>query len=108
MRDGRKDDLSTSFEPCRCIVQGPPILRDGRSDDLAGNFELNRYGLVVVLHAWREATSSPTLQASWPYFFLITAFNLWYTSAPMIIASLKDDAPVGRIMNSWQAKRFPA
>ena len=26
------------------------------------------------------APSSPTLQASWPYFFLMTPFKLWYTS----------------------------
>ena len=46
--------------------------------------------------------------ASWPYFFLITLFKVWYTSAPMIIASLKVDAPTGRIINSWHANLFPA
>mmetsp|Transcript_43805 Transcript_43805/g.69328 ORF Transcript_43805/g.69328 Transcript_43805/m.69328 type:complete len:205 (-) Transcript_43805:1323-1937(-) len=35
-------------------------------------------------------------------------FNVWYTSAPMIMASLKLVAPVGMIMNSWQASLFPA
>mmetsp|Transcript_21344 Transcript_21344/g.49581 ORF Transcript_21344/g.49581 Transcript_21344/m.49581 type:complete len:235 (-) Transcript_21344:3154-3858(-) len=52
--------------------------------------------------------SSPTLQASCPYFFFSTDFNVWYTSAPMFIASRNVVAPTGRIMNSWQAKRFPA
>mmetsp|Transcript_33191 Transcript_33191/g.99991 ORF Transcript_33191/g.99991 Transcript_33191/m.99991 type:complete len:436 (+) Transcript_33191:828-2135(+) len=52
--------------------------------------------------------SSPTLQASWPYFFLMTPFNVWYTSAPISMAFLKEVAPVGRIMNSWHAKRLPA
>merc|ERR1719401_758918 len=52
--------------------------------------------------------SSPTLQASWPYFFLMTPLRVWYTSAPASMASLKDLAPTGKIMNSWQARRFPA
>ena len=50
--------------------------------------------------------------ASWPYFFLMTLFRLWYTSAPMIIASLKLAAPTGRIMNSsrpggWAPRKPP-
>merc|ERR1712100_233428 len=52
--------------------------------------------------------SSPTLQASWPYFFFVTALRLWYTSAPICIASLKELAPTGKIMNSWHARRLPA
>mmetsp|Transcript_70220 Transcript_70220/g.146958 ORF Transcript_70220/g.146958 Transcript_70220/m.146958 type:complete len:236 (+) Transcript_70220:647-1354(+) len=52
--------------------------------------------------------SSPTLQASCPYFFLITPLRVWYTSVPMAIASLKLEAPTGRIMNSWHARRLPA
>ncbi|KAG6545647.1 hypothetical protein Mapa_012832 [Marchantia paleacea] len=52
--------------------------------------------------------SSPTLVASCPYFFLITDFKLWYTSLPICIASLKDEAPVGRIMNSCMASLLPA
>ena len=52
--------------------------------------------------------SSPTLHASWPYLALMTDFKVWYTSHPMIIASVNDFAPIGRIMNSWNARRLPA
>ncbi|TYZ50755.1 hypothetical protein PybrP1_012183 [[Pythium] brassicae (nom. inval.)] len=52
--------------------------------------------------------SSPTFVASWPYFFLITALRWWYTSQPMTMASENDAAPVGRIMNSWNASLLPA
>jgi hypothetical protein len=34
---------------------------------------------------------------------LMTLFRWWYTSQPMTMASEKDAAPVGRIMNSWNA-----
>lgn len=52
--------------------------------------------------------SSPTLVASFPYFSLMTFFRLWYTSAPMRMASVKFAAPTGRIMNSCMASLLPA
>mmetsp|Transcript_27075 Transcript_27075/g.65322 ORF Transcript_27075/g.65322 Transcript_27075/m.65322 type:complete len:213 (-) Transcript_27075:181-819(-) len=52
--------------------------------------------------------SSPTLHASCPYFFLITAFRWWYTSEPIFMASVKLSAPTGRIMNSCIASLLPA
>lgn len=52
--------------------------------------------------------SSPTLHASCPYFFLMTFLRLWYTSEPIFIASVKEAAPTGRIMNSCIASLFPA
>ena len=33
--------------------------------------------------------SSPTLVASWPYFSWITPFSVWYSSAPILNASLR-------------------
>mmetsp|Transcript_5336 Transcript_5336/g.14340 ORF Transcript_5336/g.14340 Transcript_5336/m.14340 type:complete len:429 (+) Transcript_5336:208-1494(+) len=52
--------------------------------------------------------SSPTLVASWPYLALMMPFSVWYTSVPMRMASEKDDAPVGKIMNSCMARALPA
>lgn len=52
--------------------------------------------------------SSPTLVASFPYLALMTPLRWWYTSAPMRMASLKELAPTGRIMNSCMASLLPA
>lgn len=82
--------------------------------------------------------SSPTLVASWPYFSWITPFRVWYSSAPILKASLrskqtgdggrrvtdvcplcglhagelrlylKDSAPTGNTINSCMASLFPA
>ena len=52
--------------------------------------------------------SSPTFVASIPYFFFMIFYKLWYTSAPPYNAYLKELKPVGRIMNSYIANRFPA
>jgi len=35
-------------------------------------------------------------------------YKLWYTSAPPYNAYLKELKPVGRIMNSYIANKFPA
>mmetsp|Transcript_17459 Transcript_17459/g.46225 ORF Transcript_17459/g.46225 Transcript_17459/m.46225 type:complete len:208 (-) Transcript_17459:44-667(-) len=52
--------------------------------------------------------SSPTAAASFPYLALTTAFSEWYTSAPVLRASLKDFAPVGAIINSCIGSLLPA
>lgn len=40
--------------------------------------------------------SSPTLVASWPYFSWITPFSVWYSSDPILNASLRDGGKEGR------------
>mmetsp|Transcript_15178 Transcript_15178/g.63102 ORF Transcript_15178/g.63102 Transcript_15178/m.63102 type:complete len:283 (-) Transcript_15178:432-1280(-) len=52
--------------------------------------------------------SSPTLTASWPYFFLMVDLSAAYTSQPIWMDSGKSDAPVGRIMNSCMGSLLPA
>ena len=43
--------------------------------------------------------SSPTLHESAPYFFLINDLSAWYVSVPIRIASVKEEAPMGALIN---------
>ena len=57
------------------------------------------------LLSWKlgaKPPSSPTAVASRPYFLLISFLRWWYSSLPILIASEKQVAPVGRTMNSWK------
>ena len=49
--------------------------------------------------------SSPTAVASRPYLALMADLRWWYVSEPIFMASEKLEAPVGRIMNSWNQLR---
>merc|ERR1719206_1276537 len=63
------------------------------------------------LLSWKlgaKPPSSPTAVASRPYFLLISFFKWWYSSLPILIASEKQVAPVGRTMNSCMASLLPA
>lgn len=46
--------------------------------------------------------SSPTLVASWPYFSWITPFSVWYSSAPILNASLRGRRREEEVVREWK------
>ena len=69
---------------------------------------ISRQWISSLIYGAPNPPSSPTLPAAMPNFFFSSFERAAYTSQPIYIASLKELAPVGRIMNSCISRSFPA
>lgn len=87
----------TPRQPCPCQWQPYGYKWLSWSYASAAAFLFSRILVVNML-------SSPTLVASFPYFFLVIFFRLWWTSAPMHMAFLRFSAPNRRMWTPvWPA-----